>query len=96
MNILRITVVFQFIGTYLVLSLFCRALLYFIATPPYRGWQRSEDLLLLHSFLSLDIFCSVLDTYIWYVCEKRLVSIGARGGALACVGRVPADQRFRP
>ncbi len=28
---------------------------YFIATPPYRGWQRSEGLLLLHSFLSLDI-----------------------------------------
>ncbi len=27
----------------------------FIATPPDRGWQRSEGLLLLHSFLSLDI-----------------------------------------
>ncbi len=31
-------------------------LTYFITTPPYRGWQRSEGLLLLHSFLSLDIF----------------------------------------
>ncbi len=31
-------------------------LLTFIATPPYRGWQRSEGLLLLHSFPSLDIF----------------------------------------
>ncbi len=30
-------------------------LTYFIATPPDRGWQRSEGLLLLHSFLSLDI-----------------------------------------
>ncbi len=29
---------------------------YFIATPPDRGWQRNEGLLLLHSFLSLDIF----------------------------------------
>ncbi len=29
---------------------------YFIATPPYRGWQRSEGRLLLHSFLSLDMF----------------------------------------
>ncbi len=28
---------------------------YFIATPPSRGWQRSEDLLVLHSFLSSDI-----------------------------------------
>ncbi len=28
---------------------------YFIATPPDRGWQRNEGLLLLHSFLSLDI-----------------------------------------
>ncbi len=28
---------------------------YFIATPPYRGWQRSEGRLLLHSFLSLDM-----------------------------------------
>ncbi len=28
---------------------------YFIATPPDRGWQRSEGLLLLHSFLSLHI-----------------------------------------
>ncbi len=27
----------------------------FIATPPDRGWQRNEGLLLLHSFLSLDI-----------------------------------------
>ncbi len=31
-------------------------LTYCIANPPYRGWQRSEGLLLLHSFLSLDIF----------------------------------------
>ncbi len=30
-------------------------LTYFIATPPDRGWQRNEGLLLLHSFLSLDI-----------------------------------------
>ncbi len=30
-------------------------LIYFIATPPDRGWQRNEGLLLLHSFLSLDI-----------------------------------------
>ncbi len=30
-------------------------LIYFIATPPYRGWRRGEGLLLLHSFLSLDI-----------------------------------------
>ncbi len=30
-------------------------LIYFIETPPYRGWQRNEGLLLLHSFLSLDI-----------------------------------------
>ncbi len=29
---------------------------YFIATPPYRGWQRSDGLFLLHSFLSLNIF----------------------------------------
>ncbi len=29
---------------------------YYIATPPYRGWQRSEGRLLLHSFLSLDMF----------------------------------------
>ncbi len=35
---------------------FAKQLTYFIATPPYRGWQRSEGLLLLHSFLSLDIF----------------------------------------
>ncbi len=28
---------------------------YFIATPPYRVWQRSEGRLLLHSFLSLDM-----------------------------------------
>ncbi len=34
---------------------------YFIATPPDRGWQRNEGLLLL-SFLSLDIFSSVFDT----------------------------------
>ncbi len=27
----------------------------FIATPPGRGWQHNEGLLLLHSFLSLDI-----------------------------------------
>ncbi len=33
-----------------------------LSTPPDRGWQRNEDLLLLHSFLSLDIFCSVFDT----------------------------------
>ncbi len=38
------------------------ALTYFIATPPDRGWQRNEGLLLLHSFLSLDIFCGVLGT----------------------------------
>ncbi len=31
------------------------ALIYFIATLPDRGWQRNEGLLLLHSFLSLDI-----------------------------------------
>ncbi len=30
-------------------------LTYFIATPSYRGWQRNEGLLLLHSFLSVDI-----------------------------------------
>ncbi len=30
-------------------------LTYFIATPPDRGWQRNEGLLLLHSFLSFDI-----------------------------------------
>ncbi len=30
-------------------------LTYFIAAPPDRGWQRNEGLLLLHSFLSLDI-----------------------------------------
>ncbi len=30
-------------------------LTYFIATPPDRGWQRNEGVLLLHSFLSLDI-----------------------------------------
>ncbi len=30
-------------------------LTYFIATPPDRGWQRNDGLLLLHSFLSLDI-----------------------------------------
>ncbi len=29
---------------------------YFIATPPARDWQHSEGLLLLHSFVSLDIF----------------------------------------
>ncbi len=33
----------------------CTEVTYFIATPPDRGWQRSEGLLLLHSFLSLDI-----------------------------------------
>ncbi len=27
---------------------------YFVATPPSRDWQRSEGLLLLHSFLSSD------------------------------------------
>ncbi len=37
-------------------------LTYFIATPPEKGWQRNEGLLLLHSFLSLDIFSSVFDT----------------------------------
>ncbi len=45
--------------------LYCTGTLYatyFIATPPHRGWQRNEGLFLLHSFLSLDIFCSVLDT----------------------------------
>ncbi len=36
-------------------DIFRHILTYFIATPPYRGWQRSEGLLLLHSFLSLDI-----------------------------------------
>ncbi len=30
-------------------------LTYFIAAPPDRGRQRNEGLLLLHSFLSLDI-----------------------------------------
>ncbi len=30
-------------------------LTYYIATPPDRGWQRNEGLLLLHRFLSLDI-----------------------------------------
>ncbi len=39
-----------------MLSPLYELLTYFIATPPYRGWQRSEGLLLLHSFLSLDIF----------------------------------------
>ncbi len=34
------------------------AITYFIATPPDRGWQRNEGLLLLHSFLSLDIECN--------------------------------------
>ncbi len=29
--------------------------IYFIATPPDRGLQRNKGLLLLHSFLSLDI-----------------------------------------
>ncbi len=33
-----------------------KALPFFIATPPYRGWQRSEGRFLLHSFLSLDMF----------------------------------------
>ncbi len=33
-------------------------LTYFIATRPYRGWQRSECRLLLHSFLSLDMFAA--------------------------------------
>ncbi len=28
---------------------------YFITAPPDRGWQHNEGLLLLHSFLSLDI-----------------------------------------
>ncbi len=37
-------------------------LTYFIENPPDRGWQRSEGLLLLHSFLSLDILVSVFDT----------------------------------
>ncbi len=32
-----------------------RVLTYFIAAPPDRGWQRNQGLLLLHSFLSLDI-----------------------------------------
>ncbi len=30
-------------------------LTYFIANPPARGWQRNEGLLLLHSFLYVDI-----------------------------------------
>ncbi len=30
-------------------------LLTLLATPPDRGWQRNEGLLLLHSFLSFDI-----------------------------------------
>ncbi len=37
-------------------------LTYFIETPPYRGWQRSDGLLLLHSFLSLDIFVAFSNT----------------------------------
>ncbi len=36
-----------------IVELLFRFLTYFIATPPYRGWQRNEGLLLLHSFLSL-------------------------------------------
>ncbi len=36
----------------LKIAIYCNLnllLTYFIATPPYRGWQRSEGLLLLHS-----------------------------------------------
>ncbi len=35
---------------------------FFIATPLDRGWQRNEGLLLLHSFLSLDILVSIFGT----------------------------------
>ncbi len=46
-------------------------LTYFIVAPPGRDWQRNEGLLLLHSFLSLEMlvafnwgshFCSVVDS----------------------------------
>ncbi len=36
--------------------MFSYLLTYFIATPPYRGWQRRKSRLLLHGFVSLDIF----------------------------------------
>ncbi len=46
----------RFPSNFLNLVPICVHLLtYFIATPPDRGWQRNEGLLLLHSFLSLDI-----------------------------------------
>ncbi len=46
----------EILGAELVLFIWKIVLFsYFIATPPDRGWQRNEGLLLLHSFLSLDI-----------------------------------------
>ncbi len=50
-------------------------LTYFIATPPYRGWHRSEGLSLLHSFLSLDIVLTSITIKHATSDEKRCKSI---------------------
>ncbi len=63
----------SFTGVHPVLGLSI-LLTYFIATPPYRGWQRSEGRLLLHSFLSLDMFVAFVLRSSMLQCVARLCS----------------------
>ncbi len=78
-------------------------LTYFIATPSYRGWQSSDGLLLLHSFLSFDIFVafSILRfgtsaKSVSWVGLTQFNKLGAPAVRLACVGRAPASSIFCP
>ncbi len=49
-------------------------LTYFIATARDRGWQRNEDVLLLHRFLPIDILVAFSILRFGKSCEKRFVS----------------------
>ncbi len=61
-------------------------LTYFIATPPYRGWQRSEGRLLLRSFLSFDIFVafSILRLIPWMLSRRTSDSPSFAWLTLSC------------
>ncbi len=73
-----------------------------IATPPYRGWQRSEGRLLLHSVLSLEMF-GAFSILRFGTSAKSVSRVGLtqfnrtwRTRRCSCVGRIPASSIFCP
>ncbi len=73
---------------------------YFIATPPDRGCQRNEGLLLLHSFLSLDILVAFVQQTAPRASSLppghllRGVSLRSNRGGLRARGRILRQEKL--